>query len=104
MHSHSRKSLLLLPALLALSLASTTVLAEPKGGLPPGLQKKVERGGELPPGWEKKLRVGEVLDYDIYRYGRIVVPVDRDGVVTMEIEGHRLKLGVDTRRIVEILD
>jgi hypothetical protein len=25
-----------------------------RGGLPPGLQKKVERGESLPPGWRKK--------------------------------------------------
>jgi hypothetical protein len=29
--------------------------------LPPGLQKKVERGGNLPPGWRKKS--------DMYEYG-----------------------------------
>lgn len=34
--------------------------------LPPGLQKKVERGGELPPGWQKKVARGEVLDRDLY--------------------------------------
>ncbi len=37
-----------------------------KKRLPPGLQKKVERGGELPPGWQKKLARGEVLDADLY--------------------------------------
>ena len=35
--------------------------------LPPGLQKKVERGGELPPGWQKKIARGEVLEGDLYR-------------------------------------
>lgn len=33
--------------------------------LPPGLQKKVDRGGELPPGWKKKLEVGTVLDPEV---------------------------------------
>ena len=30
-----------------------------QGGLPPGLQKKVERGERLPPGWRKKAEVYE---------------------------------------------
>ncbi len=37
-----------------------------KKALPPGLQKKVERGGELPPGWQKKVAKGEVMDKDLY--------------------------------------
>jgi hypothetical protein len=37
-----------------------------KKKLPPGLQKKLERGGELPPGWQKKLARGEVLDGELY--------------------------------------
>ncbi len=98
-----KKTLLAAIAMAAVSL-TTGAHAEPPGGLPPGLQKKVERGGDLPPGWEKKLRVGDVLDYDIYRHARVVIPVDDDGVATVEIEGHRIKLGVDTRRIIELLD
>ncbi|PSL16803.1 hypothetical protein CLV44_101203 [Marinobacterium halophilum] len=38
-------------------------------GLPPGLQKKLERGGRLPPGWQDKVRRGEVLDAELYRSG-----------------------------------
>ncbi len=98
-----RKSLLAVITLAGLGLACVAQ-AEPPGGLPPGLQKKVERGGDLPPGWEKKLRVGDILDYDIYRHARVIIPVDDDGVATVEIEGHRIKLGVDTRRIIELLD
>lgn len=40
-----------------------------KGGkvkdLPPGLQKKLERGGELPPGWQRKLERGDVVDHEV---------------------------------------
>jgi hypothetical protein len=36
-----------------------------KKRLPPGLQKKVDRGGELPPGWKKKLEVGTVLEPEV---------------------------------------
>lgn len=34
--------------------------------LPPGLQKKLDRGGSLPPGWQKKLQRGEVIDRETY--------------------------------------
>ncbi len=37
-----------------------------KKRLPPGLQKKAERGGQLPPGWQKKIARGEVLDAEMY--------------------------------------
>lgn len=54
-------------SLLALVL-STTAYAEPPhhGGLPPGLQKKFERGEPLPPGWSKSAAVYE------YGYGEPV--------------------------------
>ncbi|MFV8818839.1 hypothetical protein [Haliea sp. E17] len=104
MANYLKSCVLAASALLLTTVFSSVTIADPPGGLPPGLKKKVERGGDLPPGWEKKLRVGDVLDYDIYRHGRVIVPVDNDGVVTLEIEGQRLKLGVDTRRIIDILD
>jgi hypothetical protein len=46
-----------------------------KKDLPPGLQKKLERGGELPPGWQKKLARGEVLDPEL-RYQSEYLPRD----------------------------
>lgn len=40
-----------------------------KGGkvkdLPPGLQKKLDRGGDLPPGWQRKLERGDVVDREV---------------------------------------
>lgn len=98
-----KKLLLVTVTITGIALTAGAVAAPP-GGLPPGLEKKVERGGDLPPGWEKKLRVGEVLDDEIYRHARVIIPVDDEGIATIEIEGHRLKLGVDTRRIIDILD
>ena len=38
--------------------------------LPPGLQKKIDRGGQLPPGWQKKVARGEVLGGDLYNASR----------------------------------
>lgn len=70
--------------------------------LPPGLQKKMERGQSLPPGWQKKLVVGHVLDRDIYERGKIIA-TNNKGLVTVSIDGKLVKLVKDTREIVEIL-
>ncbi|MGD8782883.1 MAG: hypothetical protein PVG75_00515 [Thioalkalispiraceae bacterium] len=72
-------------------------------GLPPGLEKNQKRGKPLPPGWQKKLRVGHILDVDVYHHARIVVPVDKHGIITVNIDGRLLKLDKVTRRIVDIV-
>lgn len=43
-------------AIFLISTFSSAAYADPphRGGLPPGLQKKIERGQSLPPGWQKK--------------------------------------------------
>lgn len=71
--------------------------------LPPGLEQKIERGGELPPGWQKKLIVGERLDPEIFHFARVLEPVDRDGIITVQIEDERLRLIQSTLEIVSIL-
>ena len=73
-------------------------------GLPPGLEKNQQRGKPLPPGWQKKLEKGRILDIDIYHHAKIVVPVDKHGIITVSIEGRLLKLDKVTRRIVDILN
>lgn len=40
--------------------------------LPPGLEKKVNRGGELPPGWKNKVKKGDVLDEYILKQGIVL--------------------------------
>ncbi len=72
--------------------------------LPPGLEKKAERGQPLPPGWKKKLKKGAVMDSNVYRQGKIVVPLDSKGLVTVRIEGKLVKLYKATRVIAEILE
>lgn len=74
-----------------------------KGALPPGLQKKVDRGGELPPGWQKKIKVGELIEESVYEKSKIVVPVDDDGLVTVEIGGKLIRAIEATREVIEIL-
>ena len=72
--------------------------------LPPGLYKKAERGHSLPPGWQKKLSKGDILDDSIYARGRVVVPVGKDGTISIEVEGTILRLYEKTRKIIEIME
>ncbi len=71
--------------------------------LPPGLQKNVERGKSLPPGWQKKLSKGQVMDRDIYGRGKIIVPLDPLGIVTIKIEDKIFRVMKKSREIVDIL-
>jgi Ni/Co efflux regulator RcnB len=79
--------------------------------IPKGLQKKYERTGELPPGWQKKIQRGEVLPIDIYHQGRELpydlrrqLPVGPVGSKIIEIEGKVIRLMAGTRMILDVLD
>lgn len=72
--------------------------------LPPGLAKNQQRGKPLPPGWQKKLHRGDIIDVDIYHHAKIVVPVDKHGLITVSIEGHLFRLEKATRKIIKILN
>ncbi len=93
--------------IILIGLMASPVDAEKDKGekkkLPPGLQMNVERGKPLPPGWQKKIAKGEILDNNIFLQGQIVVPVDSDGLITIQIEGKLVRLYKATREIVEIL-
>lgn len=95
-----------LVALVATALIATPAMArkEKTEGLPPGLQKKVERGKTLPPGWPKKLAVGTTLAPQVYEAGQVVVPADDEGLLTLRVEGRLIRLFEATREIVEILE
>jgi len=71
--------------------------------LPPGLQKKLERGGELPPGWQKKLVVGEYLEDKVYRSGRVIGWDGGLDETTIEVEGRVVRVIEATREIIDIL-
>ena len=73
-------------------------------GLPPGLHKKAEKGKPLPPGWQKKLSKGGILDKSIYSRGKIVVPLGKNGTISIEVEGTILKLHETTRKIIAIIN
>ncbi|MDH4945112.1 hypothetical protein [Sulfurimonas sp. C5] len=72
--------------------------------IPYGLQKRSENTGKpLPPGWQKKLKPGAIMDREVYEHGRIVQPLDKDGLLTISVEGKLVRLYQDTREIIEIL-
>ena len=71
--------------------------------LPPGLAKNEARGKPLPPGWQKKLAKGQVMDRDIYDRGKIIVPLDPLGIVTIKIEDKVFRIMEKNREIIDIL-
>jgi Ni/Co efflux regulator RcnB len=78
-------------------------------GLPPGLQKKVERGMALPPGWQKKLARGEHLDREYYSLGRPLpedllrrLPPSRPGSEILKIEDQIILIDAATRLILDV--
>ncbi|MGP4845269.1 hypothetical protein ACTXGQ_14120 [Marinobacter sp. 1Y8] len=70
--------------------------------LPPGLQKKVDRGEALPPGWAKKLSRGDRFPEEYYRYGEVYRVDDRYDRIRLEDRIYRVIR--DTREIVDILN
>lgn len=98
--------LLLKSVALVFAILPVMTMAQPpnSNGLPPGLEKKVERGQPLPPGWQKKLdyRRGDYFDRELLRYGRVY---DVDGRrQRVEIEDKVYTIIKDTREIVDILN
>ncbi len=89
--------------LLALVLTASPAMAKKQKSLPPGLQKKVERGGELPPGWQQKLAKGEVLDRRVFDQGTVVRREKDKGLVTIKVEGKLIKVIENTMEIIDIL-
>ncbi len=81
------------------------------GGLPPGLQKKAERGQPLPPGWEKKLRKGVVIDAEIYSHRQPVaahiaatLPPLPTGVIQVRIENRIVRLVKANLKIHDVIE
>ena len=91
--------------LLSLALVSSPVLAkqDKEKDLPPGLQKKAAKGQALPPGWQKKLAKGQKLDQQIVDQGKVVQPLDKNGIIIIEVDGKVISLFKATREIIDIL-
>ncbi|CAA6696882.1 MULTISPECIES: hypothetical protein [unclassified Lentimonas] len=82
-----------------------------KKKLPPGLQKKVDRGGELPPGWKKKLEVGTVLDPAVDEAAVSLpeeilsrLPDIPEDTEIVQVGNEIIRVIESTREIVDILD
>lgn len=69
--------------------------------LPPGLAKNYSQGKPLPPGWQKKLRRGDYLSDDVYMHGRVVVPLGKDGRISISVDGTLIQLIESTRQIID---
>ncbi len=84
---------------------------EKKKSLPPGLQKKHDRGGSLPPGWEKKIERGEVLDDAVYEQTESIpyslrkdLPPQPDGTTLIRVEGKIIRILEATRTILDVFE
>jgi len=74
------------------------------GDLPPGLQKKAQSGKPLPPGWQKKIQVGQHMDRRVFEQEAIIVaPRNRDGLLTVRVDGKLVQVMEKSMEIVNIL-
>ncbi|MEN8141470.1 MAG: hypothetical protein ABFR97_09640 [Thermodesulfobacteriota bacterium] len=109
------KKLLIICCLLLLAAPAHAKNNKHKGDghsqLPPGLQKKANRGEPLPPGWQKKLARGQHIDEYTYRHMdpvpretiRLLPPLPR-GVSYRQVEGDIIKIHRSSMEILDVLD
>jgi hypothetical protein len=79
--------------------------------LPPGLQKKIDRGWELPPGWQDKVQKGQVLPPELYEKSEplpdelvLKLPKLPEDVEVILLENKAVKIMRKTQEILDILD
>lgn len=84
---------------------------EAQKALPPGLQKKVERGGALPPGWQKKLARGQKVPGDVWRYHEPLpaellrrLPPQPEGVITVRIDDQMVRVATAGLILLDVFD
>ena len=105
------KHLIIILSCLAITLpaiAKNDKAGKKQKALPPGLEKKIERGGEIPPGWQRKIAKGEVLDSDLYDIAVRVpnkptknYPQTKDTEL-LKLEDRIIRIKNDTKEILEI--
>lgn len=104
------KHLLVILACLAITIPAVAKNDKDKKQktLPPGLEKKIERGGELPPGWQKKIAKGEVLDSELYDIA-VKIPnkpsknyPNTKNTELLKLEKKIIRIENDTREVLEI--
>lgn len=90
-------------ASLCTGFAMNNALAKIDKQLPPGLQKKVDRGQALPSGWQMKLAKGKKMDEAVYKKGEIIIPINEHGEITLRVDDKVVRLYKATKEIIEIL-
>lgn len=77
--------------------------------LPPGLQRRLDRGDDLPPGWRRKVERGELLEQDQVRHGRRIdeelrrrLPRQPDGTVLLETEDQVIRVLETTGEVLDV--
>ena len=82
-----------------------------KKKLPPGLQKKLERGGELPPGWQMKVNRGEVLDAELLSHAQPLpddlrnrLPILQDGTELRRIGDNIVRIMEGNGTVLDVID
>lgn len=98
-----KSSFILSSLIISLSLSSPTFAKHDKEKkLPPGLQKKLQRGGELPPGWKKKLAEGHILERGLYDKAHILSPIDINGHEIIRLDDTTMRVLRATGEIIHI--
>jgi hypothetical protein len=97
------KSLIVATIAAAIGISSPVFAKHDKEkSLPPGLEKKLERGGELPPGWKKKLAKGSILERDLYDRAHIISPVDIHDQEIIRLDDTTMRVLRATGEIIHI--
>ncbi len=80
-----------------------------QGGLPPGLQRRLQRGGSLPPGWQRKVEPGMTVNREQLRYSRRVdpqlsegLPEQPEGSVLIEMDEQVVRVIEATGEILDV--
>lgn len=97
------KSLIIASIAIAIGVSSPAFAKHGKDKkLPPGLEKKLQRGVELPPGWKRKLSKGSILDRELYDQARIINPVDIHGHEVIRLDDTTMRVLRATGEIIHI--
>ncbi len=79
--------------------------------LPPGLQKKLDRGGQLPPGWQTKVARGEVLEAEVLRHSERIpdelarrLPHQYEGEVVRRVGDKVVRVLEGNGTVIDVID
>lgn len=82
-----------------------------KKSLPPGLQKKLDRGGQLPPGWQAKVSRGQVLDSQILSQAEYLpsdlgrhIELEHDGTVVRRVGDKVVRVLEGNGTVIDVID